>query len=347
MPSLAAWLHTLDPFALRLTHDMGVRWYGLAYIGGFVAAWLILRALAKRRLILLTVDQVTDALFAVVLGTLLGGRLGYILIYDPALLWSFSNAPPWWGALAINRGGMASHGGMAGVAVACWWTARRSGTPLLHVMDCFALVAPVGILFGRLANFVNGELLGRIVAMPGESAPKWSVKFPQELLEGHAPTLTPEQQLALDELLTRVASPGDTRYDATRNLIDDIQNGATDLARELEPLLAARHPSQLYQAAAEGILLGAALWLLWSRPRRAGFIAAWFLLLYGVGRITTEYWRLPDAHLPVPRPGGLSYGQWLSVGMVVIGGAMLWRTLRDRAAPRIGGWATGRRSISP
>ncbi len=345
MPTLGAWLHTLDPFAVRLSHDVGIRWYGLAYIAGFVGAWLILRALAKRRLILLNAEQVTDALFAIVLGTLVGGRLGYILIYDQSLLWSFSNAPPWWGALAINRGGMSSHGGMAGIAVACWWTARRAAVPALHVMDCFALVGPIGVFFGRLANFVNGELLGRVVAAPGEPAPGWAVKYPQELLEGHAPELSAEQQLALDDLLLRVASPGDTRGDAIRTLIDDIQSGATDLAEDLAPLLASRHPSQLYQALAEGIIVGVALWLLWAKPRRPGFIIAWFFIIYGVGRIITEFWRLPDAHLAVQRPAGLSYGQWLSAGMLVIGAAILWKTARAAQAPKIGGWATRAREV--
>ncbi len=338
MATLAAWLHTIDPFALRLTNDVGVRWYGLAYITGFIGAWLVLRILAKRRLILMTPEQASDAVFAVVLGTLIGGRVGYVLIYDISLLWTFMPSPPWWGLLAINRGGMSSHGGMMGIALACWWTARKMRIPALHVMDCFALVSPIGVLCGRLANFVNGELLGKIVAMPGEPAPRWAVKFPQELLEGHAPPLTEEQSAQLDALLLRVASPGDLRVDAIRTLIDDIQNGATDLAHDLEPLLAARHPSQLYQAAAEGLIVGLALWLIWAKPRRPGVIAGWFFIIYGAGRILTELWRLPDAHLAVQRPGGLSYGQWLSVGMLAVGAALLWRALRDRSAPLVGGW---------
>lgn len=338
MATLAAWLHTLDPFALRLTHDVGVRWYGLAYLAGFVAAWLALRTLAKRRLILLTTEQATDAVFAVVLGTLVGGRLGYVLIYDISLLWTTLPSPPWWGLLAINRGGMSSHGGIAGIALACIWTARKTRVPALHVTDCFSLVGPIGVLFGRLANFINGELLGKIVALPGEPSPAWSVKFPQELLEGHAPALSDEQNARLDELLLRVASPGDLRSDAIRTLIDDIQNGANDLARDLEPLLAARHASQLYQALAEGVIVGLLLWVIWAKPRRPGVITACFFLIYGVGRIITEFWRLPDAHLAVQRPGGLSYGQWLSATMVVIGIVMLWRISRNGGAPRIGGW---------
>lgn len=345
MATLAAWMHTLDPFALRISHDVGVRWYGLAYVAGFFVAWLLLRTLARRRLILLSPEQATDALFAVVLGTLIGGRLGYVLIYDVALLWTFFPSPPWWGLLAINRGGMSSHGGMAGIAVACLWTARRARVPGLHVMDCFALTAPFGILFGRLANFVNGELLGRVVAMPGEPAPRWAVKFPQELLEGHAPPLTPEQDQRLTDLLLRVAMPGDLRSDAVRTLIDDVQSGAADLARELEPLLSARHPSQIYQALAEGVVVGAALWIVWARPRKPGVVTGCFFLVYGVGRIVTEFWRLPDAHLRVQRPGGLSYGQWLSVAMLLVGAAILWRAMKSAQQP-VGGWLSRRAGAS-
>lgn len=342
MLPLAAWLHDLDPFALRISQGFGIRWYGLSYLAGFVVGFLLLRLLAKRRLILLTPEQTLDAIVAIAVGVLVGGRLGYLLIYDRSLLFDFSSAPPFWGALAITRGGMASHGGVLGVILACWLIARRARAPVLHVTDCFALVAPIGLFFGRLANFVNGELLGRIVSAPGEPAPWWSVKYPQELLEGHAPPLSAEQEHALTTLLVEASAPGADYREAAASVIRAVQRGDPGVAERLAPLIASRHPSQLYQALAEGVILGLVLLLAWRKPRRPGVVSALFLMVYGVGRIITEFWRLPDAHLAVQRPGGLSYGQWLSAVMIAAGVAILLAVMRNKNAPLIGGWGVRR-----
>ncbi len=339
MLTLAAWLHDWSPFAIRLTETFGVRWYGLSYVAGFIAAWMILRALAARNFILVKHETVGDLIFAVVLGTLLGGRLGYCLVYRPELFIDFRTTFPFWGALALTEGGMASHGGMIGITVACLWFARKHRIPGLHVMDGLALVAPIGIFLGRLANFVNGELLGKIVAMPGEPAPWWAVKFPQELLESHAPALTDDQSLRLTELAARVAHEGDDQWAAIHRLIDAVQAGNREIIADLAPLISARHPSQLYQAWAEGIIVGLVLWLLFARPRKPGVITAAFFITYGMGRIATEFIRLPDAHLAVQRFAGLSRGQWLSALMVLIGIALWgWILRRSRHTP-IGGWA--------
>lgn len=340
MLTLAAWLHDLDPFVLRITESFGVRWYGLAYVAAFVCAWLILTRLARRRLILVQPDRVSDLMVALIIGTLAGGRLGYCVFYRPDLLWSFRPSPPWWGVLALHEGGMASHGGMIGLVLACAWFARRHKLSTWHVADCVALVAPVGIFFGRVANFINGELLARVVAPPGTPAPWWSVRFPQELIEGHAPELSPEQADRLDDLLRRVALPGDDATDAAHRLIRAVQRGDRALAADLEPLVSARHASQLYQAFAEGIFVLVLLWAIWRAPRRPGVVTAWFLISYGVGRVLTEFVRLPDAHLAVQRFAGLSRGQWLSVVMVVCGVALLMH-VRRRGAARIGGWGAG------
>lgn len=340
MPTMGlplAWLHNLDPFAVRLSGDFGVRWYGLSYVAGFIVAWLILSRLAKRRLILIKPEFVGDLILGVVVGTVIGGRLGYVLVYQPELLWTFGGDPPWWGLLAINKGGMASHGGMVGVIIACVLFARRTGLPRLHVIDCIGLVAPIGIFFGRVANFVNAELLGKIVAMPGRPAPWWSVKFPQELLERHAPPLSPDQSAALEALLAKAALPGEDRDQAIRRAIAEVQHANHELAAGLEPLISARHPSQLYQALAEGIILFVLLWTIWARPRRPGVITAWFLIAYGVGRIATELIRLPDAHLATPRFLGFSRGQWLSALMVLVGAWVLACARRSRFEA-VGGW---------
>lgn len=336
---LGAWLHDLDPFALRLWGNVGLRWYGLSYVAGFAAAWLILGRLAARGRLLFSAHAVGDLILGVVVGTVVGGRVGYAVFYRPELLWTFTDAPPFWSLLALNEGGMASHGGMIGVALACAWFARANRLPILHVTDALSLVAPIGIALGRLANFVNGELLGRIVAPPGAPAPWWSVKFPQELLEGHAPALSDEQVSRLERaVVPYVVDAQAPLDDAVRRMIVDLQSGNAALASELAPLISARAPSQLLQGLAEGVLVLAVLWAVWARPRRAGVVTAWFLIVYGIGRVLTEFVRLPDAHLGSwQRVGGLSRGQWLSVLMVVVGSVLLWRAARSGSA-RIGGW---------
>lgn len=340
--TLAAYLHDLSPFLVRLTPSFGVRWYGLSYVVGFVIAYLLMVRLARRGLIQIPAHRVLDALFWIVVGTLVGGRLGYAVVYDPAMFVSLVDHPPWWSLLALNDGGMASHGGMVGLVLAAWrisrgWRNEQTGqvegrTSLLHVMDVLALVSPFGLFLGRVANFINGELLGAIVSPPGKPGPWWSVQFPQELLSSRAPELSPEQQRALAELAER-AAPGRPMDVGLVNLVEN----ARVYAEQLRPLVSSRHPSQLYQALAEGVVLGLVLWIAWMKPRKAGVIAGLFLAVYGVLRVITEIWRLPDAQFAVGRPWGLSRGQWLSVGMTAIGVWVLFAAWR-RAGPAIGGW---------
>jgi phosphatidylglycerol---prolipoprotein diacylglyceryl transferase len=354
--TLAAWLHTLDPFLFRVSGGFGIRWYGLSYAAGFLIAWVLLKRLARRGLVLIPPERIGDAIIVMALGAVIGGRLGYVLFYRPELLWTFEPRLPWWGVLDVASGGMASHGGMIGVIVGAWRVSRgwkdssgtvRGRTSMLHVLDASALVAPFGLFLGRIANFINGELLGAVVAEPGRPSPWWSVKFPQEVLTEHAPPLSPEQADRLQALVDRVALPTDTFFDQKyERLLAQIQQGAPDLARDLEPLLAARYPSQLFQAAAEGIVLGAVLWWVWRRPRLPGVVGCWFMITYGVLRIITELWRLPDGHLSAPRLAGLSRGQWLSVAMVGVGLLFLWWIVR-RGGQKVGGWGGGSAPYAP
>lgn len=326
MTLLAAWMHDLDPCAVRALGRCLVRWYGLSYIAGFLVAWWIVRLLIRRGWAPWTDRaKASDLVFAVGLGAVIGGRLGYVFLYDPSLLWSFSASVPWWGVLMINHGGMASHGGMVGVIVAALVVARRDKVPWRRVTDTLALAAPPGLFFGRLANFINGELLGRVVASPGQPAPWWAVRYPQEILTGHAPVLTAAQESDLARLAAEAAPTAVSRYDQYAALVTAVQHHTGDFAARLEPLLAARHPSQLYQALAEGVVLGLVLWLIARRKPRAGAVSAAFLLVYGVLRIATEYWRLPDDHLAVSRVLGLSRGQWYSAVMILAGVILLAR----------------------
>lgn len=361
MLTLGAWLHNLSPFALEISEGFGLRWYGLSYAAGFVVAYLLMRSLAARGLIQIPKDRVADAMTLLILGVIVGGRLGYCLVYEPTLLTTFTNSFPFWSFFALNRGGMASHGGMVGVIIACVLIARGfrddrgtiiGRTTPLHVMDVMALCCTPGLFFGRIANFVNGELLGKIVAMPGQPAPWWAVQFPQEMFSasmdkgGHRPPLTAEQAIALQRLIDAHRGAAGTDEQAFQRVIDLLHKGPAEtsrrIAEQLAPLISARHPSQLYQAFAEGIVLGLTLLLIWRIPRAPGVIASWFLIIYGVLRVVTEFWRLPDAQLAVQRIAGLSRGQWLSVLMVVAGLALLRFSLtRAKRVPGLlGGWGT-------
>ena len=351
MLTLGAWMHDLDPWVFRLTDTFGVRWYGLSYVAGFALAWVLLRLLIARGAVLIPKERAADVILTAAFGAVVGGRLGYVVFYQPAML-GFDASFPFWGVLRLNEGGMASHGGMVGVAVSAWLISRgfkndageRVGrVPFGHVLDMLALVAPAGLLLGRLANFVNGELLGRIVAKGGEPAPWWAVRYPQEVLERSDTELayTPNQWEELVRLADDYAPAADSFESGYLRVMELLQRGgsaANDIAARLEPVLNARHPSQLYQAAAEGLAVGVVLWTIGAFRQRPGTIFGSSLIVYGGLRILTEVYRLPDSHLePVM---GLSRGQWLSVGMIGVGVAMLaW--IRWRHNEKIGGWLKG------
>lgn len=346
--TLAAWLHDLNPFIIQFAGGFGLRWYGTSYAAGFVVAYFLLCWLHRRGVTPMTPQRIADSMLILCLGVVGGGRLGYILFYDPALLWTITPGAPWWGPLMLANGGMSSHGGMLGVLAACWWI-WRSGLkhaddpsqrlPLLHLMDLTALVCTPGLFFGRLANFINGELLGDIVAAPGKEAPWWAVKFPQERFSDMEPTLSASQQQQLAEIINtyRIGNESDvTTWDRLLELIRSHTPAGHEAAAKIAPLISARHPSQLYQAAAEGLILGIILLITWHRPRKPGVIVALFLAIYGVLRVLTELYRLPDAHLTVQRILGLSRGQWLSVVMIAFG--LLCLYLASRRKETFGGW---------
>lgn len=345
-PTLAAWLHNIDPIAFG-----PVRWYGLSYIASFVIAYFMLRFMAKRSMVRLEPHVILDVILTLMIGVIVGGRLGSVLLYNPSLITEFTSSAPWWGVLAINKGGMASHGGMVGVIVACWWIARRYKLPMLHISDAVALVAPAGLMLGRIANFVNGELLGKIAARPWEDAPWWSVKFPQELgartLEWYN-AVSPDVRAEMNQLtfaflgtekalsLTEVERVNAAGPIMTRS----IQQRIPGVAEQVAPLLNARHPSQLYQAFFEGLLLLAVLWLVACKARKPGVIGAWFLIVYGIGRIFTEFYRLPDLGVG-GFIAGLSRGQSLSVLVVLAGFGLLIWVVTKSDQPRMGGWRRG------
>ncbi len=251
-----------DPIAFSIG-PLHVRWYGLMYLLGF-ACFLVLGRLRLNKPMFrdqsgLKPADVEDLLFYGAVGVVLGGRLGYCLFYKP--LYYLSHPLE---VFAVWQGGMAFHGGLLGVLLAVALFARNRKLPYLAVTDFIAPLAPLGLAAGRIANFINGELWGRVTTVP------WGMVFPQ----------------AGDGL--------------------------------------PRHPSQLYQAAGEGLLLFVILWIFTRQPRNRGAATGLALLLYGVFRSLAEFAREPDSFLGYLGLGA-TMGQWLSLPMILIGVFLLWR----------------------
>lgn len=305
----------IDPVALDFPGPIDVRWYGLAYLLGFVIAYLLLLRMSRDGFIPLDRDEVGDFVTAGVIGVILGGRLGYILFYDFP---SFAANPL--RVFRIWEGGLSFHGGAAGVLVATWWYTRRHGLSFLNVGDAAALVTPFGLFTGRMANFINGELYGR-VASPDVP---WAMRFPTD-------------PVALERL--GVEGGMRSREEA---ISAAYESGVWDRIRAQVPL---RHPSQLYEAALEGVVLAAILWGVYTWMQRRGralppgTYGGIFLLGYGVFRSFVELFRQPDAQFRAPGDpvgtvlGPLTMGQTLSAFMIVAGLLLLVRAVRMGTSP--------------
>lgn len=348
------YLHNIDPFAIKLWGGFGIRWYSLAYLCGFLSGYLTMLGMAKWGLSPLKPEQAGDCIFWCAVGTIIGGRLGYCLFYSPDLFFQFSSSFPFWSVLAINEGGMASHGGIIGIAIAAILFARRFNVPALHVFDLCTLGGAIGIFFGRIANFINGELVGRAC----EKNCFFAVKFPQDILSW--PINSPEKLHKLAPVIKeagvdpnswlswlssyRFNSSSWEHINETLNLIIfKIQQGNQLLAIKLEPLLLSRHPSQLYEALLEGLLIVVLLSVIWLRPQKPGVIASYFGLIYTIVRIFGEQFRLPDAHIGY-QLFNLTRGQWLSIAMIPIFVIALISCKR-RSVPEIGGLLSRRKSL--
>ena len=305
----------IDPVALDLPGPVDLRWYGLTYLAAFTIGALLLRTLRRAGTLRLTSGATSDLVFAIILGVLIGGRLGYILFYDlrDTLAEPLS-------LLRVWEGGMSFHGGLLGVAVALVWFARRRRVPFLHLADALALVAPFGIFFVRLANFINGELYGRLASL---SVP-WAMRFPTDPA---ALRLLGAEGLSMRQRELRIEAA--------------YESGLWDSIGSRVPL---RHPSQLYEALAEGVLLAALLWSVYRWRARSPLVArrndgpysALFLIGYGAARVVIELFREPDAQFRGPGDplgsvlGPMTMGQVLSMMMIVAGVILL--VIRRRAA---------------
>jgi phosphatidylglycerol:prolipoprotein diacylglycerol transferase len=303
---VAFYVHHLSPFFIQLNENFGIRWYGIAYISGFVAAFFLMKWLARKGYGSLQENQVSDFIFyAALFGVLVGGRLGYVLFYRPTML-----AEDPLGIFRVWDGGMASHGGILGLVIFSWIYARRHKISWPGIGDNLVAVAPAGLFFGRLANFVNGELYGRATNVP------WAMQFPAELLDH------PEKAaVAIQETI---------KIDPTLNSAEAIVSASRNDAHVREILagiLTPRHPSQLYEALLEGLLLFVllmAIRLKFKAPN--GVTTGCFFILYPLMRIIGEFFREPDA----PLTGPLSRGQFLSLFMFIIGAVFLWYAFRTK-----------------
>ncbi len=275
------WIHRIHPEVLRFGGTFAIRWYGISYLAAFLLGYFLLRRLLRQGLLPMTTERLQDFLAGIcVFGVMLGGRLGYFLFYEISTLWENPLQ-----LLKVWEGGMSSHGGMLGCLAYLLWWARRERADVWVLGDNFVTVVPLGLGLGRLANFINGELWGRAASVP------WAMVFPLE---------RPEFQ------------PGGAweryRYDL------GFLRGALDRG-----WLTPRHPSQLYQAFAEGFVLFGLLWWLRHRAesRRPGRLCAVFFAGYGLARFGMEFFREPDAAVYF---GWMTTGQLLTMGVFVAAG---------------------------
>lgn len=289
-PNISPEIFSISVFGFELA----LRWYALAYIAGILIGWrMVVMTVKTSRLWIknqpvMTPTQIEDLLTWVILGVIFGGRLGYVLFYQPSYYLQNPNE-----ILYVWQGGMAFHGGLLGVIVAGLIFTTRYKVPKLSAADVMALGVPPGLLLGRMANFINAELWGRPTDLP------WGVAFPTQAAQ----------------------------------LCPDVIG------------VCARHPSQLYEALLEGLILGGVLlWLVWQRDayKTPGLIAGTFFLGYGIARFAVEFVRQPDAQfVSAGNPlglalelgeYGLTMGQLLSVPMIGLGLYLIRQARRMRAA---------------
>lgn len=365
--NLQGWVHQLNPFLLQFTEHIGIRWYGLAYLTGFFLGYMIMALIARRGLVAadgsrsLAEEKLGDYLLAVVLGTMLGGRVGYAFFYSQELLTDFSTSFPFWGILRVWEGGMASHGGMLGIILAAVWYARRNKEDWMNLGDLTTLGGSLGIAAGRMANFVNGELYGRPIENASSFGANWAVKFPTEAflwlkydaeksISDSAPDLLPRLAKAAEavgvssshwlDVASRVRTSVAARNEiqaVIQKIIAGTEAYSQNVVEALQPVLTARHPYQIYGALLEGLLLFFIAAFASRKPQKPGVVGGIWLTSYAIVRIATESFRMPDAHIGYQLLG-LTRGQWLSVAMLIGSLAILVYALK-RNKLKIGGWA--------
>ena len=313
----------MDPVIFDVAGPIKLRWYGLGYLLAFVFGYLLLRWQARRKLWVLPEHKVADFIaYAAFFGVFMGGRLGYILFYqipkDNFKGWSELLADPLM-VLRVWDGGMASHGGILGLMIFTLIYARKHKVSWTGVGDGLCVVAPIGIGLVRIANFINGELYGRVA-----TGVNWAMKFPNSL---HEDLKNHPKAIAAAYADCREAAPelgvGEVYYDT---IVAQARHNP-ELLETLGTHLQPRHPSQLYEALLEGVILFSILFFMRVRfPKMAhGVLTGVFFLLYAIFRIIVEGYREPDSAMI----GALTKGQFYSTFMIVAGigfiGFALWK----------------------
>jgi phosphatidylglycerol---prolipoprotein diacylglyceryl transferase len=320
---LAYFLHDFSPFIVKFGNGFGLRWYGLAYVLAFLCGYGLYKRLAERGYTDMPPAQVGDFItWAAVFGVMIGGRIGWIVFYG---IGEEHVQDPWYWPFEVWKGGMASHGGILGLVLFTLFYSHRQRISWTSIGDSLVTVAPVGLFIVRCANFVNGELWGKPSSVP------WAVQFPTELPED--PTLSAEFAQRYPTVLGRLDSIEGVVRAAQHSLLNPFAHQDQELAQALRDVLPPRHPSQLYEAGLEGLLLFAILWIMRTRLRLPrGVLTGVFFVLYALLRIVGEIFRVPDPHWAV---GALSAGQFLSLFMFLIGGAFIAWGFKTRQYERV------------
>jgi phosphatidylglycerol:prolipoprotein diacylglycerol transferase len=327
---IATYVHQLNPIIFEISSGIALRWYGLAYLAGFLAGYLLLKRLAERKLWVMAPEKTADFIAACALfGVFLGGRLGYILFYhipreglgsivkDPLLIFR------------VWEGGMASHGGILGLAIFTFFYAWKHKVSWAGLSDGLCVVGPIGLMCGRIANFINGELYGRVA-----NGVAWAVKFPTAFTDPKAPEYhrLAEAYAAAgqaDHSFLESMNPigpgellGESQLYYAHQLVAAARN-SDKITEAIAPFLDARHPSQLYEGLLEGAALFAILWFVRVKFPKApyGMITGLFFGLYATFRIFAERFREPDAAWVIE--GMLTQGQFLSLFMYLFSAAFL------------------------
>ena len=319
----AIYVHDLDPVIFEITGGIALRWYGLAYLVGFLLGYVLLKRLAEKKLWVLEPEKTADFIAAAALfGVFIGGRLGYVLFYQIPRDGFDSVLHNPIGIFKVWEGGMASHGGILGMMIFTFFYAKKYKVSWTALGDGMCVVAPLGLMFGRIANFINGELYGRIA-----NGVLWAVKFPNTLSDPRAPEIhqfDPAFQAAVDAYPKMRESITDRIGDFDRFQILAEANRESDAVNQaIEPFLEPRHPSQLYEGLLEGGVLFAVLWMVRIKFPRApnGLLTGLFFGLYATFRIFAEQFREPDAAWVID--GILTKGQFLSIFMYAFAAAFL------------------------
>lgn len=326
----ATYVHDLNPVIFKITETIALRWYGLAYLAGFLGGYFLLKKLAEKKLWVLEPEKTADFIAAAAFfGVFVGGRLGYVLFYQIPRDGFESVLHNPLGILKVWEGGMASHGGILGLMIFTFFYAWKHKVSWTGLGDGLCVVAPLGLMCGRIANFINGELYGRIA----HGVP-WAVKFPMALSDPKAPesaNFNPAFQAAFDaypEMATLISDTVKANPDGIGDferfqILAEANRESDAVNQSLEPFLEPRHPSQIYEGLLEGGLLLAILWFIRIRFPKApnGLLTGLFFGLYATFRIFCEQFREPDAAWVID--GVLTKGQFLSIFMYVFAAAFL------------------------